>query len=687
MKRTFWIILLLVMPHFAIGQYINAKTYNEVNINEEFIKDTLTIDAYLTKAVQYSFSKDKYAQLFFKKAIEKATILESQEQIAKVFLEKGIYYWKNYEYFEAIKTLNKALIFYENSKDSKNLSKLNYYLAESYYYVYSEDIAFKYFLRALNSYKKDNNDVGVAFCYNGIGTIYGNKNDKVALSYLNKALTIFLKHKNYKGISSSYINIANVTAGNSEVEKGIELYNKSIAALKYKQYEYNLAVNYNNLGDCYIHLKDYNRALLFFEKSLAISEKMDVKILHALIYLNIAEAKFKQGFYNEAISFSNKSITYAKIHGDMEIQALNVLALSNIYEKTGKHAKALQLKNEYIVINERSFKNIDQKKIQLFQSLNELENAQFEINKLKLKNESVYSKLQTRRSITYLLIFITLVLISLIIFLFYQQKEKNKIYALLKTKSDQINSLKDDVQVQNDYLNDLNNTKNKLFKIIAHDLKNPLSSIEAFTDMMLQKDDEYDQEDQVIFLNVIKESATKASEILNDVLVWAIDEEKPLVNKKLFIHKLVQEELKLLEIQALQKEIHIDNQVAAGLSVLTDKNKVATIIRNLIANAIKFSHPKGTILISGEQGPKFLKITVKDNGIGIAAEAMQNLFIVDYKKSKLGTSHEEGTGLGLVLCKDFVEKLGGRITVVSEVNRGSSFSFTLPIVTETSLEV
>lgn len=679
MKRTLWIILLLVIPHFAIGQYIKAKTYSEVTIDEEFIKDTLTIDAYLTKAVQYSFSKDKYAQLFFKKAIEKATILASQEQIAKVFLVKGIYYWKNYEYFEAIKTFNKALIFYENSKDSKNLSKLNYYLAESYYYVYSEDIAFKYFLRALNSYRKDNNDIGVAFCYNGIGTIYGNKNDKVALGYLNKALAIFLKYKNYKGISSSYINIANVTADNNEIEKGIELYNKSIASLKYKQDEYNLAINYNNLGDCYIHLKDYNRALLFFEKSLAISEKMDVKILHALIYLNIAEAKFKQGFYNEAITFSNKSINYAKIHGDMEIQALNVLALSNIYEKTGKHAKALQLKNEYIVINERSFRNIDQKKIQLFQSLNELENSQFEINKLKLKNESVYSKLQTRRNITYLLIFITLVLISLIIFLFYQQKEKNKIYALLKTKSDQINTLKDDVQVQNDYLSDLNNTKNKLFKIIAHDLKNPLSSIEAFTDMMLQNDDEYDEEEHVIFLNVIKESATKASEILNDVLVWAIDQEKPLKNKKLSLYKLINEELKLLEIQALQKEISIENQVASDLNVVTDKNKVATIIRNLISNAIKFSFVKGGITIQAEEVGKFVKITVNDNGIGIATADLHNLFIVDYKKSKLGTSHEEGTGLGLVLCKDFVEKLGGRITVSSKPDHGSSFSFTIPI--------
>jgi signal transduction histidine kinase len=128
----------------------------------------------------------------------------------------------------------------------------------------------------------------------------------------------------------------------------------------------------------------------------------------------------------------------------------------------------------------------------------------------------------------------------------------------------------------------------------------------------------------------------------------------------------------------LTKDITIHNSVPSDIFAVTDKNKVATVIRNLISNAIKYSYSKGVIVISAEIAAQFIKITVKDEGVGLSSAEMDTLFIVDYKKSKLGTGNEEGTGLGLVLCKDFVQKLGGKITVSSEPNAGSAFSFTLP---------
>tara|TARA_R110000868_G_scaffold118180_1_gene313590 strand:- start:380 stop:2023 length:1644 start_codon:yes stop_codon:yes gene_type:complete len=541
--------------------------------------------------------------------------------------------------------------------------------------VYSDDIAFKYYLRALSLYKKDQNEVGMAYCYNGIGTIYNKTNREEGLRYLKKSLALFKKNSYHKGIAINYINIANAL---DDYHESIKMYNKSIEVLKQHKDGYNLAVNYNNLGDSYIHLEEFDKAIAYFEKALVISDEMDSKPLHALLHLNIAEVKLKQKLYDEAIQYSNSSLDYATKKGDVEIQAANVLALSDIYEQQGNIEKALQYKSEYIKTKERGLKYSDQKKIQLFQSLNELDKTQFEVQKLKIQNENSDLKLQKKNNETYFLIFVTLGLVSIVVILFVQRKAKNKIYAELKVQTQQISVLKDNVQVQNDNLNDLNNTKNKLFKIIAHDLKNPLSSIEAFTDLMLQDDVDCDDEDKVVFLNLIKESATKASEILNDVLIWALDQEKPVENKKLSIKNLINEELKLLEIQALQKEVSIRNQIDADLDVVTDKNKVATVIRNLISNAIKFSYSKGTITISAAVVDRFIKITVTDTGIGMSKEEMHNLFIVDYKKSKLGTSNEEGTGLGLVLCKDFVQKLGGKMTVSSELNQGSAFSFTLP---------
>ncbi len=675
MKKVLGIIVFILLPHVAVGQYVKALPYDKLKVDLAFIRDTVSIDLALKKGASFPISKDREAVVYFNKAIALAKKLQSQEQLGKVYLSKGTYYRDNFNYFEAIKSLNKGLPYLESTKDTKQLSKLNFYLGQSYFYVYSDDIAFKYYLRALSLYKKDQNEVGMAYCYNGIGTIYNKTNREEGLRYLKKSLALFKKNSYHKGIAINYINIANAL---DDYHESIKMYNKSIEVLKQHKDGYNLAVNYNNLGDSYIHLEEFDKAIAYFEKALVISDEMDSKPLHALLYLNIAEVKLKQKLYDEAIQYSNSSLDYATKKGDVEIQAANVLALSDIYEQQGNIEKALQYKSEYIKTKERGLKYSDQKKIQLFQSLNELDKTQFEVQKLKIQNENSDLKLQKKNNETYFLIFVSLGLVSIVVILFVQRKAKNKIYAELKVQTQQISVLKDNVQVQNDNLNDLNNTKNKLFKIIAHDLKNPLSSIEAFTDLMLQDDVDCDDEDKVVFLNLIKESATKASEILNDVLIWALDQEKPVENKKLSIKNLINEELKLLEIQALQKEVSIRNQIDADLDVVTDKNKVATVIRNLISNAIKFSYSKGTITISAAVVDRFIKITVTDTGIGMSKEEMHNLFIVDYKKSKLGTSNEEGTGLGLVLCKDFVQKLGGTMTVSSELNQGSAFSFTLP---------
>jgi signal transduction histidine kinase len=675
MKKVLGIILLIMLPYLTIGQYVKALPYDQIDINKAFIQDTLKIDAALKKATSFPIDQDSLAIYYFKKAIDLAYQLKSQDQIAKVFLDKGVYYRDNFNYFESIKSLNKALPYLEGTKETKLLGKLNYYLAQSYFFVYSDDIAFKYYLRALKLYKKDKNEIGIAYCYNGIGTVYSKSNPKLGLAYLKKSLALFKKNNYYKGIATCYINMGN---GIDDFNESIVLYNKSIAVLKFQKEDYTTAVNYNNLGDCYIHLKEYDRAISYFEKALAISEGMRSKPLHALLFLNIAQVKKEQNLLEEAINYSNLSLDYSKKIGDVEIEAENILALSSIYEELGDIKKALQYKNDYIAARDRGLKYKDQKKVQLFQSLNELDKTQFEVQKLKIQNENADLKIQSKNNQTFFFSILTLGLVGLVVILFLQKKAKNKIYAELKVQTEQISALKDNVQVQNDNLNDINNTKNKLFKIIAHDLKNPLSSIEALTDLMLHDKDDSSEEEKVLFLNLIKESATKASEILNDVLIWALDQEKPVESKKISIKNLINEELKLLEIQASQKEISIHNHIDANLDVVTDKNKVATVLRNLISNAIKFSYANGAISINAAVENKFIKITVADQGIGMTTEEMNNLFIVDYKKSKPGTSNEEGTGLGLVLCKDFVQKLGGKMTVSSEANKGSAFSFTLP---------
>ncbi|MCG9792027.1 tetratricopeptide repeat-containing sensor histidine kinase [Flavobacterium algicola] len=657
----------------ALGQKIVTAT---------FASDTLLIHSHINKALSYSSKEQLASENLFNEALSIANSIKSEEQIAKVYYNKAMYNYNNYDNFESIKNLNKALPIFEKNQDIKNLSTTNYLLAESYLSAGSDDIAFKYFIRALRLYQEDGNQTKVAYCYNGIGAIYSNKNHIVALKYIKKTFPIFMKNRDYNGLALSYINIANTTNNQGNYKQAIAFYFKAITALKNVDNAFNLAICYNNIGDCYNKLKKYDIALNYFTKALTVAEELETPYFSALVFHNIAESKFYQGLYDEVIMYGNSSVELAKQCSDLEIETESLLLISNAYEQKGNKTAALQFKNEFISIKERTFKESDKKKIQLFQSILEVEKSQLQIDELEVLNENNLLKLQSKMNWTYFLIFILLLLALFIIVLKFQQSAKKRINNLLLIKTEEIGTMKDKIQVQNDYLNDLNTTKNKLFKIIAHDLKNPLSSIEGFTDLMIHDDDDYDRYERKEYLKIIKDSANKASMILNDVLFWAVNQEKPMNNKKLVISKLIKDELKLLEIQALQKEIAIENKVDKDLELFTDKNKFDTIIRNLISNAIKFTPEKGKISIYSELKNNIVKITVKDNGTGIPENEKANLFVVNYKKSKLGTNSEEGTGLGLVLCKDFVEKLGGQITVISNLNSGSEFSFTLPYITE-----
>lgn len=657
--------------------------FGQVQLTQSFIKDTLRVDTYVKKALNYPIELNDSSNYFFEKALKIAIQLNSDQQIAKVFFNKGDYYYSNYKNFEAIKNFNKALPIFEKIKDTKNLSLLNYSLGESYLSAGSDDIAFKYYIRALHLYEKSNNQIKMAYCYNGIGTIYSNKNYNVAIKYIKKTFPIFMNHKDYNGLAMSYINIANAVASQGNDKQAIVFYFKSITALKKTDNQFNVAINYNNIGDSYNKLGEFNKGLYYFTKALTISNDLDSPYLNALLFHNIAESNFNLGFYKEALLYSNSSFELSKQCNDLDIQTSSLLLISKIHEKTGNDKLALQFTKEFIEIKERTLKETDKKKVQLFQSILELEKSQFQIKKLEVVNENNRLKLKAKRNLPYLLLFIMSLLSLFVILQMFQKRARKRVNRLLLAKTEQISKMKDKIQIQNDYLNDLNTTKNKLFKIIAHDLKNPLSSIEGFTDLMLTDDDnELEPEEKNLYLKVIKESATKASVILNDILYWAINQEKPIKNNKLAIYKVIKDELKLLEIQALQKEIKIKNKVDVQLSFVTDKNKLATIIRNLISNAIKFTPRNGKIELLSELNNDFVKITIKDNGVGIAQEDIASLFVVDYKKSKQGTNSEEGNGLGLVLCKDFIGKLGGQIDVVSELGKGSEFSFTLPYVTE-----
>ncbi len=230
-------------------------------------------------------------------------------------------------------------------------------------------------------------------------------------------------------------------------------------------------------------------------------------------------------------------------------------------------------------------------------------------------------------------------------------------------------------------LKELIATKDKLFSIIAHDLRSPFNSIIGFSELLLEDSNNILLEDSEQYIKIINSAAKNTLILLDNLLNWAKSQTGQLSfnPEKVLFSEVVQEIITLSKSIAKSKNISLEYSSTDHLEVFVDVNMLNTVLRNLISNAIKFTNFGGHIKVSAALKQNQVEITISDNGIGINKEKCAELFSITSNTTTLGTADENGSGLGLVLCKEFIQKNNGDIWVESEENKGSNFIFTLPI--------
>jgi signal transduction histidine kinase/ligand-binding sensor domain-containing protein len=258
--------------------------------------------------------------------------------------------------------------------------------------------------------------------------------------------------------------------------------------------------------------------------------------------------------------------------------------------------------------------------------------------------------------------------------------EKRKLEKLVSQRSGELILERNKVMNQNRELEKANQLKNKFFNIIAHDLRSPMSSIVQLSEL-LRDTRSMSVHDKQEIKNNIAHSANSTMELLDDLLVWAKSQNSNIEYNivRSDIYPVIEQERKNLNYQADNKGVIIENNAAKNIYAYFDISSIRTILRNLISNAIKFSHPGKKIIIGNEIKNNDVIVSVKDEGTGIAKDKAEKLFKQQNIESTSGTNGETGTGLGLKLCHEFISKNNGEIWVESEPGKGSTFYFSLPL--------
>ncbi|MCK5170882.1 MAG: cyclic nucleotide-binding domain-containing protein [Bacteroidales bacterium] len=263
-------------------------------------------------------------------------------------------------------------------------------------------------------------------------------------------------------------------------------------------------------------------------------------------------------------------------------------------------------------------------------------------------------------------------------------RDNNILEERLTQNSLKIERQRDELDKQKKELEELNATKDKFFTIIAHDLKNPFNTVIGLSELLVERYDTYDSYKIKEFIRQINKFSNDAYNLLEDLLKWAKSQTGRIEVKpeKVDVFELAIENINFFQRQAEKKGVKIDTNVEMGLLAFIDRNMICTVLRNLISNSVKYTNPGDIINIEANSINEHIEIFVTDTGIGIPEKNLEKIFKIDSNISTQGTADETGTGLGLIISREFVEKNGGTINVKSKEGNGTQFMFTVPIYKE-----
>ncbi|HOZ14722.1 MAG TPA: tetratricopeptide repeat-containing sensor histidine kinase [Tenuifilaceae bacterium] len=585
-------------------------------------------------------------------------------------------------YSEAMDALKRAASICNSIGNAQDEALINQQIASLYKNLQDLNRALEYALKAVNINLSNNITTGLANNYNFIGLLHKDlKNFDLAEEYFLKSLKIWQQEKNEEGLSNTYNNLGIVYDEKKDAQKALEYYSKSLELSKKLGDLKGIAVAYNNIGFLSIRINQIDAGIDSYLKSIKISHDLNDIESYLNTYNNIAIAYLKKNNIEKSEEYVNLVLKEFDKVNDLAIIQETYKILSDINSKKGNFKKAFEYKTIELAYNDTLYTQQQTSNIIEMQTRFETEAKEREIQILKKDNDIKQLEFERQRFFQRILIIISILFLIILVggaMSFRYIRRSNK---LLEQKNIEFENANIKLIESEKNLRELNATKDKLFSIIAHDLKNPFNALMGFSDLLDKNYNFLSEEERKEYIGVVSDSTQNLYKLLDNLLQWTRTQTGAItyISENFKLYPLIKQEVDILSPNADKKKININLKLDENQIVYADKNSIATVVRNLVSNAIKFTSNGGWIEIDAKQNSKFVEISVSDSGIGIKGDDIDKIFMLDSSFTTKGTANESGTGLGLLLCKEFVEKNNGKIWAESKKGKGSTFYFTLPL--------
>ncbi len=713
------LFLSVIVCNFFLFFTLSAKTNSRIDslrnvITTDNVHDTLLFGAHFNLSWELKSVQPARALEHGREALRLAEKLKRKDRIADALSHIGVIYWQMGSFNMALDYHLEANSIYTQIQNTvgiaRSFTNIGIIFADQSHYEKSLD----YYFKALTLYEENDNSSGMAAVLNNIGMVYESQGDyELAERYHLRSLELKERLGDDKGMAYSYNNLGLVYQGQLQMTKAKEFFNKALVIREELNDLREIGNTCSNIGYLNYLLEDYAVAKDYLYRAIELYKEVDDRSGIAKTYNYIGKVFLQTEELTDALGYFELSLEISKEIGLNRMLTENYRNMARLMARLGDFEKAFNYQELFIVMRDSLYNEETRRKIFELQLMYDREIKESELQILR-KNEQInFLSLQKHRLLRNFLI-AGVALILVLLFLLYNrfliarnsnillEKQKREIsqtnhqlvelnHSLLEQKkmyeelNHKLNISNQKLKESEKHLIETNATKDKFFSIISHDLRNPFASIVSFSRILKRDINNMNTDDLQELAVELDKSVLKINNLLENLLQWSRTQTGKIKYRPEYIafHEIVKDNLNLFENNAREKRIKMSDKVDDNLAVWADRNMTDTVIRNLLSNALKYTEIGGSIVLSSRVENHKAFISVKDNGIGMTEENQKKIFRTDSLHSTYGTLDEKGSGLGLLLCKEFVEKQGGQISFESELDKGSVFTFSLPLEPET----
>jgi two-component system sensor histidine kinase/response regulator len=599
----------------------------------------------------------------------------TQKEVAYTLNNIGSVFWLKKDYANSLEFYLKSLEIRSDLGDKTDISSSLNNLGNVYRNLNKPNKALDYYTKALQIREEIGDKTLIAFSLNDIGGIYWRLNNfNESLSYYNRSLKIRKEIGNKQYIAATLKNIGSVYKDLNELDFSLKNYNDALKIYDEINDLKEQANVFSLIGNLYESYNNFDKSLEYHKISLNLHRRIGNIKGVAYSSNSIGEILMKYYQSEEAKDYLLSAFDHANQCKDRSLQKIASENLFEYFSNQGDYKKALEYYREYSNTQYDSIiDQIDKDKISEFEA-----NYQISKNKDEIKSLKAY----TRQQSIVIYLFIALIVLAGIIGYIAKKnikirKEATQALTEKNNELEEINSRLKETEVT---LRDLNLTKDKIFNIISNDLRTPFIDMKVLSSRLLESFDQAEIEAQKDLSKNIRDLSFHTYDLVENILLWSASQSgKTIFSPRLFnVKELLDHSLTKLSEHLIEKNVKILFNLDSTLKAYSDTSATCEVFKNLLSNAIKFSYPEGKITISAREKKYWIELEISDEGVGMSKTNLNKIFRLDNNYLALGTAQEKGAGIGLLLCKEYVEKNGGKIWADSEEGKGSSFFITIP---------